>query len=205
MLRNILPAAASESTSSSLLARARANNSEAWRELVGLYGPLVCHWCHRLSVPPDDVPDVLQEVMQAVSRALGGFQSRGSGSFRAWLATVTRNKVYDFRRARADRTAAVGGSDHQRLLAQMPFEPEAAFDEHDESAKACILRSALEVVRRGCQEQTWEAFWRTAIEGQSPAEAAAALGMTAANVRQAKSRLLRRLRDLLQDEFDPPG
>lgn len=205
MVRNIRPAAFSESTSSSLLARARANESEAWRQLVGLYGPLVCHWCHRLNVPSGDVPDVLQEVIHAVSRALCGFQSRGRGSFRAWLATVTRNKVYDYRRAEADRPAATGGSEHQRLLAQVPFDPADDFDEHDEPAKLCLLRSALEIARQGCEEQTWEAFWRTAIEGHSPAEVAEALGMTAANVRQAKCRLLRRLRDLLQDEFDPSG
>jgi RNA polymerase sigma-70 factor (ECF subfamily) len=49
------------------------------------------------------------------------------------------------------------------------------------------------------QPRTWEAVWRVTVEGQSPAEVAAALGMSVGAVHTAKSRVLARLRALLTD------
>ena len=47
------------------------------------------------------------------------------------------------------------------------------------------------------EERTWQAFWRVTVEGQDTAEVAAQLGISANGVRQAKSRVLRRLREEL--------
>ena len=52
------------------------------------------------------------------------------------------------------------------------------------------------------EERTWRAFWMTAIEGRSPVELTADLGMTPAAIRQAKSRVLRRLRQEMGDLLD---
>jgi RNA polymerase sigma-70 factor (ECF subfamily) len=52
----------------------------------------------------------------------------------------------------------------------------------------------VEQVRGDFEESAWHAFWQTAIEGRTPAAAAGALGMTPAAIRQAKSRVLRRLK-----------
>src|SRR6185437_3702242 len=56
------PTATSGSTSSSLIARVKAREPEAWRRLVELYGPLV-YRC----VPTSDAPDIVQEAFRAVS------------------------------------------------------------------------------------------------------------------------------------------
>jgi RNA polymerase sigma-70 factor (ECF subfamily) len=56
---------------------------------------------------------------------------------------------------------------------------------------------ALELVRSQFEDKTWQAFWRCAVDGQSPAEVSQALGMTQVAVRKAKSRVLHRLRDEL--------
>jgi RNA polymerase sigma-70 factor (ECF subfamily) len=58
---------------------------------------------------------------------------------------------------------------------------------------------ALEQVRGHFDERTWQAFWLTAIDGRSPTDLAGELGMTAGNIRQAKSRVLRRIRQELGD------
>ena len=50
--------------------------------------------------------------------------------------------------------------------------------------------------------RTWQAFWRTAVEGQAPKNVAAELGVRPDAVRMAKSRVLRRLRDELPDLAD---
>ena len=44
------------------------------------------------------------------------------------------------------------------------------------------------------EERTWQAFWLTAIEGRLPDALVDVLGMTPAAIRQAKSRVLRRLK-----------
>jgi RNA polymerase sigma-70 factor (ECF subfamily) len=53
---------------------------------------------------------------------------------------------------------------------------------------------ALEQVRCQFETQTWNAFWQTAVEGRSPPDLTAELGMSPAAIRQAKSRVLRRLK-----------
>ena len=50
---------------------------------------------------------------------------------------------------------------------------------------AGLHRRALELVRAQFEDRTWQAFWEVVIDD---------LGMTALAVRQAKSRILRRLK-----------
>jgi RNA polymerase sigma-70 factor (ECF subfamily) len=55
-------------------------------------------------------------------------------------------------------------------------------------------RRALEQVRGAFAERTWLAFWLTAIEGRAPATLTAELAMMEAAIRQARCRVLRRLK-----------
>ena len=62
-----------------------------------------------------------------------------------------------------------------------------------------ISRRVLELVRSEFEERTWLAFKKTAIEEKVPSDVAEELGMSVASVYQAKSRILRRLRQQLAD------
>ena len=44
------------------------------------------------------------------------------------------------------------------------------------------------------KENTWQAFWRVVVDGQSPKDVANELSMHPGTVRVAKSRVLQRLR-----------
>ena len=55
----------------------------------------------------------------------------------------------------------------------------------------------LDLVRGEFEESSWRAFWLTAIEDRSPAALSGELGMTTAAIRQAKSRVLRRIKEEL--------
>lgn len=59
------------------------------------------------------------------------------------------------------------------------------------------MRRALDLVRAEFENRTWDAFWRTAIDGQPAGDVAAQLGMSLHAVYKAKSRVLRRLRQEL--------
>ena len=72
-----------------------------------------------------------------------------------------------------------------------PEEPDA------EAGRRRILRRALEWVRGDFSETTWKIFEQTTLEHQTYQEVAAELGMTANAVRQARFRVLRRLREEL--------
>jgi RNA polymerase sigma-70 factor, ECF subfamily len=174
--------------------------AQAWERLEFLYTPLVRWWCRRHGVSrPQDVEDVTQEVFATVAAKLAEFTKGPVGSFRSWLYTITRYKAGDHYRRTRDRPAAVGGSEARARLEELPETTDGSAEEEPASERAILVRRALELLRPEVQPRTWEAVWRVTVEGQAPAEVAAALGMTAGAVHTAKSRLLARLRALLTD------
>jgi RNA polymerase sigma-70 factor (ECF subfamily) len=185
------------STSLTLLQRVRDKDEEAWRRLLHLYGPLVERWCARGGVHPADADDVRQDVFQAVAAGLDGFRrDRPGDTFRGWLKVITRNKLLDHFRRRQKQPEAQGGTDAHRQLQELA-EPDLPEDTEEDLGG--LYRRALELVRGEFEERTWQAFWRAAVEGQSPAAIAADLGVTPAAVRKAKSRVLHRLREEVGD------
>lgn len=189
-----------DSTASSLLLRVKAKDQDAWRRLADLYGPLVYHWCRSHVRQPEDAADILQEVFSAVARTVDGFLlRRNGGTFRGWLYTITRNKIHDYYRGKAQRIDAAGGSLAHELLQMVAGPDDESLDETYLGETVNLFHRALEMVRCEFEDRTWQAFWRAAVENESTTEIAADLGITANGVRQAKSRVLRRLRQELGD------
>ncbi len=186
------------SISSTLLNQLRARRPEAWQRLVDLYGPTVYGWCRRLGVSQTDAPDVVQDVFAAVHADVGHFRrDRPGDSFGAWLRTITRHRVYDhFRRRQGQPVADGGTSAYQRLLGLAETEEEPSTSRPVEK-EGPFSRRVLELIRAEFEVRTWDAFWRIVVDGQSPAEVAAALSMSLPAVYKAKSRVLRRLRQEL--------
>jgi RNA polymerase sigma-70 factor (ECF subfamily) len=178
----------------SLLERARGKDPDAWRRLVELYQPLVRFWCRRAGLEAADLEDVLQETFAAAATKLGQFRhDRPGDTFRGWLRKIARNQVLlHFRRGQR-RPQAQGGSEARRLLETVP-DPlgEAGTEEAAEISQ--LYRRAVEQVRAEFGDLTWRAFWLTTIEDRAPVTLARELGMTPAAIRQAKSRVLRRLK-----------
>jgi len=185
----------------SLAIRLRAGSSEAWRELVDLYGPLVESWCRRAGVSAAARADVGQEVFLAVHRGISGFDpTQPNATFRGWLWTITRNAVLKW--LRSPEPQPPGGSTALARLADIPNPWENASSDEPPSTpdeSASLLRRALDQIRPTVEPQTWKAFWSTAVVGRSAHDVAEELDLTPAAVRQAKSRILRRLRRQLGD------
>src|SRR5689334_5946916 len=150
-----------QATSKTLLERLRANDSEAWRIMVQLYSPLVCHWATRSGVRGADVEDVAQEVLQAAAMHMENFRrDRPGDSFRGWLRGITRNMVLQHFRRSGRHPAGSGGTD--ALLRLNALEDAAGGDsEPDDPAEELdgLRRRALEMVRSEFEERTWRAFW----------------------------------------------
>jgi RNA polymerase sigma-70 factor (ECF subfamily) len=184
-------------TSLTLLARVQADEPAAWERFVELYAPLVHHWCRRAALGAETTADVFQDVFQAVAQHIGTFRrDRPGDTLRGWLRTVTANKIRDHYRRHAGEPAAQGGTTARLLLQDVP-DPLPA-DDQETGVMQWSVRRALEWVRGDFEPTTWQAFWKTQVEEQSPADVAAELGMTPAAVRKAKYRVLQRLREELE-------
>jgi RNA polymerase sigma-70 factor (ECF subfamily) len=181
----------------SLLERLRANDAAAWERLVQLYRPLVAFWCRRAGLRGPDAEDVAQEAFAAAAAGLGGFRrDRPGDTFRGWLRGITRHRVLlHFRRGRG-QPAAEGGSDAWEQLQGLP-DPLAGPEAEEPEEVGRLYRRAVEQVRGAFEERTWQAFWGTVIEGRPTAAVAGELGMSVTGARQARSRVLRRLKQEL--------
>ena len=200
--RNVSPVGSGLSpTSSSLLQLAKANDSEAWERILFLYSPLVYKWARRTGLSEADAPDVCQDVFKAVYSKLHEFQKvKPQDSFRSWLFTITRNRVYDYLRKDGHRPKALGGSDAMELVLNVPAPDDDI--ECDESERKFLLRRALEMVRTDFEPRTWDAFWKVTIEEAAAVDVAASLGITTNAVYLAKSRVLKRLADQFSQLID---
>jgi RNA polymerase sigma-70 factor (ECF subfamily) len=183
------------STDTSLLRRVKDKDRAAWDRLVDWAGPLVFYWCQRAGLQTADREDVFQEVFLAVARSMERFQlDQPDRSFRGWLLRITQNKIIDLARRRKKQPSAHGGSDvHQKLLQLSDQELSSSLsvplDDHQQ-----MMTRALRLIRGDFEDHTWQAFWRTAVDGLPAADVAQELGMSAVAVRKARSRVLGRLR-----------
>lgn len=193
----VLLGESSTSTRLSLLEQASDGHRAAWCRLVELYGPIVLRWCRSTGLSQAAAEDACQETFVAVARNLEAFRRHDRGSFRGWLLSIARNKARDIaRRDRRQPAIAIGGSEATERMAGVPF---AERDELDgkasvESDRREVLQRALAMIRRDFDERTWAAFWAAAVDGRPSAEVGAELGLSANAVRQAKARVMRRLR-----------
>jgi len=200
-----MPVSNAPSTDQSLLRRVLRHDSAAWQTFVRLYGPLIYSWGRRAGLSSEDSADMLQETLLAVAKGLAGFQYLARGSFRAWLWGISTHKIRDqFRRS--PPAQAVGGSTMQNHISQLadPLSQESTSDFPEDTTareKTELLLRGLASLQSEFEPQTWKAFHATVLEGKDTATVAAQLGTSPANVRQARSRILRRLREQLGEFF----
>lgn len=181
------------STSPELLEASKKHEAAAWEQLVVLYSPLVYSWARLAGLSAEDASDIVQNVLRAVFTNLRNFDvDRSDGSFRGWLRTITNNKIIDRHRREQKHVPAAGGSDAQSLLSQYRdcVDPSSESDSFDSGE----LRQALDRIRGDFTLSTWQAFWGMTVECRSSPDLGQELGMTAAAVRLARIRVLRRLR-----------
>ncbi len=185
-------------TSATLLARLRQAPADqaAWAEFTDRYGRKIYAWCRQWNLQEADAEDVTQTVLLKLAEKMQTFDYDRGRSFRAWLKTVTRNAWSDFWSARK-AAAAAGGSRAVEMLHTVEAREDLVRRLDDEFDRE-LLDEAAARVRLRVAPRTWEAFERTAVQGQSGAEAAAALGMKVATVFVARSKVQKMLQEELR-------
>ena len=188
------------STRYSLLVRVQdPHDHAAWLEFVAIYEPLVYGLARRRGLQDADARDLCQDVFRAVAKAVHGWKpDPARGSFRGWLFRIAQNLLINFLRRERRRPGASGDSDVQRLLDAQP----ASGDEYARLIEFEYRRRQFEVAARQIEAEftpaTWQAFWQTAIESQPIVRVAETLGISQGAVYIARSRVLARLRERVQ-------
>ncbi len=191
-------------TRASLLLRLRdPQDGAAWQQFVDLYGPLVYGYARKQGLQDADAADLSQEVLCEIAGGLGRLDyDPARGAFHNWLLTVVRRRLWKWQAAQKRRPRASGDSAIRALLEQRPA-PEPAEAAWEAEWQQSAFAWACELVRRDVTDRTWQAFWRTAVEGQPGKRVAADLGLSVAAVYLARSRVLARLKEVLRSAEQP--
>jgi RNA polymerase sigma-70 factor (ECF subfamily) len=183
-----------------------AADADAWGEFVRLYGPVVYGFARKRGLQDADAADLMQEVLRSVARNVVKLEyDPARGTFRGWLYTVTRNKIYNFLDSRRGKPRTGGDPDTRERLDAVPDCSQGPDDDWELEYRRRLSAKAMEMVRGEFQPTTWQAFWGTAVEGRAVRDVGAELEMTQGAVYVAKSRVLARVRDearRLQGEAD---
>lgn len=180
-----------------------ARDIEAWDQFVAIYEPLVYRLARAKGFQDADAREIVQEVMVAVSKAVDRWEPDPErGRFRDWLFRIARNLMIKFMTRRKHRPWSKGGTEILDLMNQQvdpasdPSLKEAA--EFDLEYRREVFLWAAEKVRGQVTENTWQAFWRTSVDGLSTTDVAEQLSMSAGAVQIARSRVRGRLRKAVQ-------
>lgn len=187
-------------TRASLLARlGDMHDQAAWRQFVELYGGLVYGFARNRGLQDADAADLTQDVFLAVAAASGPhtYDPR-QGSFRGWLYGLTRNRISKLLERRRSQPIGSGDSNAQQRLNEEPDPDPGMASLWEQEFQQQLFRVAAEQIQDQFAPATWQAFWRTAVDGKSGAEVAAELGISVGAVYVARSRVLARLSHEIQ-------
>lgn len=170
-----------------VLRGAKAGDARALGTLWEQFNPAVVRWAS--AFVGDDAEDLAAESWLNVARSLGGFEGN-EREFRAWLFTIARNRVIDWKRRASVRPTCV--SDDERLEAAVA---------NDDPAEAAIggfgTRAALDLIAQLPDHQAEIVLLR--VLGDLDVERVARIvGKRPGNVRVLQHRALARLREILE-------
>lgn len=191
-------------TRPSLMLRLRqAADQQAWTEFVSIYEPLLLRLMKQRGLQEADARDVTQQVILAVTQAVERWQPDGrEASFRRWLFAIARPLALKFvQRGRSVIGTArrgTGGTDMLKLLDNLPEPEHRTTATFDDEYRTEVFHFAAEQVRAEFRDTTWQAFWRTCVFNEAIADVATQLGTTTGNVYVARSRVIARLREAVE-------
>lgn len=164
-----------------LVARCRAGDPAAWRELVERYSRYVYAIARSFSLRDADVEDVFQDVFARAYEHLDSL--RDDAALRPWLAQLTRRLCIDRLRA---------GS---REVITEHAEPEGMDERIEELTDALAVHEALAALPENCREILDRFFSRD----ESYRTIGAALDLPWGTIASRISRCLARLRERMEE------
>lgn len=181
-----------ETRQSLILRLRRPEDVSAWEEFVSIYEPVMIRMGQRRGMQMADIRETVQQVFVSVAGAIVRWSPDAQGRFRCWLSRIFRNQLVDqFRQSQ--RQASTGAADFSALVDDHQWHDDLT-EEIDQEYRREMFRQVAAEVQRTVQDSTWQAFWRTTVEGLPIEEAADQLSMTVGAVYAARSRIVAKIR-----------
>jgi len=194
---------AQTTTHASLLARlAGKQDEQAWRDFCARYSDLIRGFAQRRGVKAADCDDVLQDVLVKLTGSMPSFRfDPAKGKFRSYLKTVVLRCIFDISFQKRGETP-VGDIERQVRTAS---EDEAVEEAWEIEWRRYHLRQAMRLVETEFNARDVAALRAYGIEGQNVDVVAESLSMTTDQVYKAKSRILKRLCQLVDQQIREEG
>ncbi|MEZ6063919.1 MAG: sigma-70 family RNA polymerase sigma factor [Planctomycetaceae bacterium] len=187
-------------TRPSLMLRVRdPADHEAWDQFSDLYRPVIRRMAMTKGMQDADAEDLAQQVLLAIAGAIARWEhDPDRATFRTWLHRVTRNAILN---AITRGVPDVGSGDEQthQFLEQRPASSGPDSDLLQIEYRREVFCAAAGEIRHEFSDETWMSFWLTAVEGKDVDDAAAELGRTRGSVYASRSRVMKRLRQKVEE------
>lgn len=171
-----------------------------WQEFHERYGQLLYRYARARGATHADAEDVVQEVELYLFKAMEGFEyDARKGRFRAYLRSAVVHAMGRRASREARQPAALDPQNFDYLASQKEASADARWEREWQLNR---LRWAMRAIAGEFEPITLKAFEVHVLAGRPVAETAAELGLSAASVYQARSRVLKRLKERLA-ELDP--
>jgi RNA polymerase sigma-70 factor (ECF subfamily) len=183
-----------------LIARVKdPSDGAAWAEFMAIYRPVVYRLARRQGLQHSDAEDLAQQVFLSIARAIDDWQpGPGQPPFRALLFRISRNAILNaITRRRPD--AASGSTTEWSMLAEQPAPDTAGSAVFLREGRREAFRWAAAEIRAEFSPATWKLFWETAVNGRDAADVAAAELCSTGAVYMARWRVMRRLKEKVQE------
>ncbi len=174
------------------------DDGRAWKEFVEIYMPVVHGLVARSGLQDADAEDVTQDVFRSIARSINGFDcERSRGSFRGWLMAVTRSRTADFLARRHRHVSGTGDTVVHDHLSQIPQDTNGE-DIWEQDYQRSVFRWAADRIRHQFRDSTWQAFWKSSVDGQDTKTVAEALSISEGAVYIAKCRVTAKLKETIE-------
>ena len=186
-------------TRASLIVRLRdQEDRDAWDEVMAIYGPLVFRMAIRQGLQRADAEDVVQQVFTAIFQSVEKWLEQSErGRFRNWLIGIGRNVALNMLNRKPKGVIGVGGTEGHEKLGRLNAAEDELASEFDIEYLREVYRWAAQRVQADVDPKTWETFRLTHVDGVSISEAAKLLDIGVGQVYVARSRVMKRLQNLV--------
>jgi RNA polymerase sigma-70 factor (ECF subfamily) len=173
---------------------AQNGDEDAFRQVYREVQPALLRYVRALV--GDDSEDVVSEAWLQIARGFDSFHG-GADEFRAWSATIARNRALDHLRHTRRRPQV-------QMPPELMAEIESSQDTATEALDAVGVERAVALIARLPRDQA-EAVLLRVVMGLDAKSAGQVLGKRSGAVRTAAYRGLRRLAELLDHDTDGNG
>ncbi|MDM8565185.1 sigma-70 family RNA polymerase sigma factor [Candidatus Halobeggiatoa sp. HSG11] len=193
-----------QTTRISFLERLVDGDECTWRDFDAIYKPLLRHWLKNNALSHADIEDLIQEVMVFVAERLRDFKhNTRTGAFRKWLRIITVNISRNYlRKIQCDNRNSPALVDLQVTLEQLEDPNSSVSIAFERDYQKALLHRMLRRSANAFTPETMNIFHHYVLEGADVVETATAYNVSKAAVYIAKSRVLKKLREEWNDQFE---